>query len=92
MAHTCHFPNCQAHVAPKLWGCSRHWFMLPQRLRGRIWREYRPGQEDDKRPSRAYVEAAKDVQAWILENLRGEVTRLAKLLPPPAPKQASLGL
>ena len=42
--------------------------MLPRDLRTRIWRCYRPGQESDQRPSRAYLDVAREVQAWILAN------------------------
>ena len=64
-AHTCHWPGCGKAVPPRLWGCAPHWFRLPTRLRARIWRAYRPGQEIDKRPSAEYLAVAKDVQAWI---------------------------
>jgi hypothetical protein len=52
-------------VPPKMWGCKRHWFMLPWKLRDAIWRAYRPGQELDKRPSEDYLAAARAVQSWI---------------------------
>jgi hypothetical protein len=68
MSHTCHWPGCSVEVDPKMWGCRYHWFMLPRSIRGRIWATYRPGQENDKNPSAAYVEAAKDARNWILEN------------------------
>jgi hypothetical protein len=51
-----------------MWGCKQHWFKLPKYLRDRIWRAYRPGQEQDLDPSKEYVEAAQAVQAWILEH------------------------
>lgn len=63
--HTCHWPDCGKAVPPAMWGCKQHWFQLPLRLRNLIWRTYRPGQEIDKRPSPEYIEAAKEVQAWI---------------------------
>jgi hypothetical protein len=66
--HTCHWPGCTRRVKPALWGCKEHWFKLPARLRAAIWRCYRPGQEDDKRPSREYVEVAREVEAWIDAN------------------------
>jgi hypothetical protein len=50
-----------------MWGCKTHWFMLPKRLRDRIWATYRPGQEITKTPSTAYLEAVSAVQAWIQE-------------------------
>jgi hypothetical protein len=51
-----------------MWGCRRHWFSLPKRLRDRIWLTYRPGQEADMSPSMAYLNVADEVQAWIKEN------------------------
>lgn len=63
--HTCHWPNCGKEVPAAMWGCKRHWFKLPLSLRNRIWATYRPGQEEDKRPSDAYIAAARAVQDWI---------------------------
>ncbi len=65
MAHTCHWPGCLRVVPPAMWGCKPHWFMLPLRLRNRIWATYRAGQEIDKRPSEDYIDAAVAVQEWI---------------------------
>ena len=48
-----------------MWGCKPHWFKLPAALRAKIWATYRPGQEISKTPSAAYIEVAKEVQAWI---------------------------
>lgn len=66
--HHCHWPDCTEQVPPAKWGCRRHWFMLPKRLRDLIWSTYRPGQEDSQTPSRDYVAAAREVQAWIAAN------------------------
>jgi hypothetical protein len=68
MPHTCHWPGCPIEVPPKLWGCRKHWYTLPQHLRDRIWKAYRPGQEINKTPSREYVDAARDVQEWIRQH------------------------
>jgi len=35
--------------------CRPHWFKLRAITRNAIWREYRPGQEVDKNPSRRYM-------------------------------------
>jgi hypothetical protein len=51
-----------------MWGCKRHWFMLPKHIRDEIWRTYRPGQEKDMDPSDDYMKAAQAAQDWILEN------------------------
>lgn len=63
--HHCHWPGCERCVPPAMWGCAKHWFMLPKHLRDRIWRAYRPGQEISKTPSMEYIEAAEAAQAWI---------------------------
>lgn len=65
MIHTCHWPNCPIEVPPKMWGCRKHWFMLPKGLRDLIWQTYVPGQEITKNLSREYIDAALKVQAWI---------------------------
>lgn len=63
-AHTCHWPGCQRHVSPKLWGCAPHWFALPKDLRVRIWAAYVPGQEVTKTPSEAYLAVAREAEAF----------------------------
>jgi hypothetical protein len=63
--HLCHWPGCTVEVPPKMWGCPKHWGMLPMHLRAAIWKHYRPGQEVDKKPSAFYVEAERAVQEWI---------------------------
>lgn len=70
--HHCHWPDCQAHVPPAMWGCKKHWFMLPKELRDRVWAAYEPGQEITGRPSRAYVAVAREVQEWIAANHKPE--------------------
>ena len=68
--HTCHWPDCEKQVPPAMWGCKQHWFMLPRALRNKVWRAYRPGQEDSMDPSQDYLEVAREVQQWIAENGR----------------------
>lgn len=65
--HTCHWPGCKAQVPPAMWGCGKHWRMLPKYLRDKIWNAYRPGQEVDMTPSDEYLDAADEVQRWIEE-------------------------
>lgn len=67
--HTCHWPGCKLVVRPSMWGCKTHWYALPIELRNKIWFAYRPGQEIDKKPSAAYLAAAKEVQEWIEEQV-----------------------
>lgn len=60
MSHHCHATACKVEVLPQMWGCRRHWFMVPKPVRDRIWRFYRVGQCDDMNPSDSYCQAAKD--------------------------------
>lgn len=75
--HTCHWPGCGVEVPPAMWGCKVHWFLLPARLRRRIWATYKPGQEITKQPSDAYLAAAKAVRDWIAQYLRSPQDAIA---------------
>ncbi len=55
--HACHNPNCGKPIPPHLVSHSSAWFALPKKLRDDIWRTYRAGQEDDKRPTMTYIDA-----------------------------------
>jgi hypothetical protein len=46
--------------------CRAHWYALPRRIRDRIWRAYRDGQEIDKQPSDEYSDAFDEAQAFWL--------------------------
>lgn len=74
--HTCHWPECDQQVPPAMWGCRPHWFQLPKRLRDRIWATYEIGQETTMTPSRDYLAAAREVEAWIKEHLASNPTLL----------------
>lgn len=76
--HHCHWPGCEKEVPPAMWGCRPHWFKLPKELRDKVWRAFRPGQEETMTPSRDYLTVAHEVQAWIAEHH------------PPAPKEPLL--
>lgn len=56
--HRCHARGCAMKVAPEMLMCRRHWGMVPRRLQLAVWHAYRPGQCDDKRPSREWLGAA----------------------------------
>jgi hypothetical protein len=66
--HKCHWPGCETVCKPAQWGCLKHWRKLPKHLRDKIWATFKPGQEVSKTPTRAYIEVAREVQAWIAEN------------------------
>ena len=60
--HECHALRCATQVPPKMFMCRPHWAMVPKAMQEAIWAAYRPGQERDKRPTRAYLDAAR--AAW----------------------------
>lgn len=55
MSHTCHAHGCTRRVPPRMFACLPHWRALPRKVQRAIWREYRQGQENDKRPSLRYL-------------------------------------
>ncbi len=55
MRHHCHAHGCEVAVPPKMFMCRSHWYSLRKPLRDAIWREYRPGQENDKQASARYL-------------------------------------
>lgn len=63
--HICHAMGCERTVPPRYLMCRRHWFMVPKSLRKLIWQTYRPGQETDKRPSKVYLEYAKQAITMV---------------------------
>ena len=66
--HHCHWPGCNRQVPPAMWGCTPHWYALPDNLRKQIWQTFQPGQEVNGTPSRAYLDVAREVQAWIAQD------------------------
>lgn len=63
--HVCHWTGCEAQVKPAMWGCYKHWRMLPRALRAKIWGAYKPGQEETLQVSAKYIQAAREIQEWI---------------------------
>jgi hypothetical protein len=55
MSHTCHAPDCNTEVPPKMFMCKKHWFTLRKPIRDAIWQEYRSGQEVSKKPTFRYL-------------------------------------
>lgn len=53
--HKCHAEGCDVLVAPKFLMCWPHWKMVPGNIRKALWKEYRQGQEVDKRPTQEYL-------------------------------------
>ena len=74
MSHACHNPNCGLPCPPHLVCHRSEWFALPRPLRTAVWINYRPGQEDDKRPTKAYVIALQDcIDFWVKQGTRCRV-------------------
>ncbi len=58
-AHTCHARGCDTRTPPRMLMCAKHWRRVPHALKSAVYRTYRPGQETDKNPSPAYLDAAR---------------------------------
>lgn len=65
MGHHCHARGCKASVRPELLMCFPHWRKVPARIQQAVYRTYRPGQCDDKRPSEAWHEAASAAIGYV---------------------------
>jgi hypothetical protein len=59
MKHTCHAIGCSEEVPPKKLMCLRHWRMVPDELKVKVYEAYVVGQCDTKKPSRIYLEYAR---------------------------------
>lgn len=69
--HRCHHPDCIVVVPPVMLACPKHWRQLPGSLKGRIWQNYRQGQEVTKIPTPQYLAAARDCVTWWREHPDG---------------------
>lgn len=69
MKHHCHAHGCTRAIPPKLFMCPPHWKALPTELKAAIWREYRPGQEKDKRASYRYLAVQQRAVAFSASQL-----------------------
>jgi hypothetical protein len=58
MNHHCHARNCKTPVKPELFMCFKHWKMISKKTQRLVWLYYRPGQCDDKQPSKEWLNAA----------------------------------
>lgn len=65
--HTCHAFDCNVSVPPEMFMCRSHWFKVSPATRKAIWRHYRAGQCDDKRPSIEWLEAARQAMVEVCE-------------------------
>jgi len=55
MIHTCHAHGCKQAVPARMFVCRAHWHALPKKFQNAIWKEYRAGQEIDKKPTYRYL-------------------------------------
>lgn len=72
--HKCHWPTCTVNVPPAMWGCRKHWYQLPAKLRAAVWATYKVGQEETMTPSRQYLDVAATVDLWIRERIAAGLT------------------
>jgi uracil-DNA glycosylase family 4 len=56
--HRCHALRCHVVVPPEQLMCRMHWSRVPREIQRRVWATYRKGQCEDRRPSKAWLEAA----------------------------------
>ena len=58
MKHLCHARNCDKECKPEFLMCPKHWKMVPPNLQQDVYKHYRKGQCDDKKPSEEWLAAA----------------------------------
>jgi hypothetical protein len=56
--HICHARNCEKECRPEKLMCPKHWAMVPPYIQRAVYKHYRPGQCDDMKLSRAWLDAA----------------------------------
>ncbi len=59
-----------------MFACRAHWFALRKKTRDAIWREYRPGQENDKNPSVRYLSVQRFACAELVFRPKDEAAAL----------------
>lgn len=74
--HTCHAPGCARRVPASMFACKPHWFMLPERIRDAIWKEYRQGQEIHKTPTPRYMAVQRFACAFLAFKPNDEVAAI----------------
>lgn len=72
--HTCHARGCDIPVMPERLLCYAHWLRVPLKIQQAVWRSYRPGQCDDKRPSKEWFLAADAAIGFVA---RGDRKRIS---------------
>lgn len=74
-AHRCHARGCRVPVPPEKLMCLAHWRRVPRVIQRAVWRAYRPGQCDDKRPSAEWLVAANAAIGHVARRNGGIATK-----------------
>ena len=72
--HECRWPTCLERVELWRWGCSKHWFRLPEHVRKAITNTWAKGKG---KYSSEYARACEAAQEWIVANTMAGGTPLA---------------
>jgi len=72
--HTCHARGCNVPVPPERLMCLAHWRRVPKPIQQAVWRSYRVGQCDDRKPSEAWHQAA-DAAIGFVARAEGQPVR-----------------
>lgn len=75
VAHTCHARECTVKVKPEFLMCGAHWAKVPRKIQAAVWANYRAGQCDDLRPSRAWHTAASAAIGFVARLEKKLITR-----------------
>lgn len=67
MVHVCHAKGCDVSVAPHFLMCHPHWKLVPSHLQQLIEQTHRPGQENDKNPTKTWMKYARQAILYIVE-------------------------
>lgn len=78
MEHHCHARGCLVEVKPEMLMCFQHWRQVPQKIQRAVWKHYRSGQCDDKRPSLEWHEAA-DAAIGFIARKEGRKVRSVEI-------------
>lgn len=65
MTHHCHAKLCTVRTSPRMFMCRVHWFSLPDRMQGMVWKVYKAGQEVRKDPSEHYLQVTSLIVDWL---------------------------
>lgn len=63
-------------VPPRMFACGPHWAMVPPVLQQFLWAVYRPGQENDKQPTKLYLAVQIRCRIAIADREDRDIVRL----------------